>query len=86
MGYTPEPLKQHIELPVVIFSYFMYTMMCCSMPSCLHLLSPYVTHIGVAGCMPFQTVLPPSLSVASYTYIILLGITNGPIFVPSPMQ
>ena len=81
MGYTPKALKQHIELPMVIFSYVMYTMMCCSVPSSMHFLSPYVTHIGVPGCMPFLTVLLPSLSFVSYACIILLGITNGHIFV-----
>ncbi len=32
-------------------------MMCHSVPSCMHFLSPYVTHNGVTGCMPFLQVL-----------------------------
>ena len=42
---------------MVIFLHVLHTMMSCSVPRCMHFLSPYVTHLGVTGCMPFLMAL-----------------------------
>ena len=58
-GTYTHPLKQHNELLMVVFFHVMYTMMCHTVPICMHFPSPYVTKIcfGVTCSMPFPTAL-----------------------------
>ncbi len=55
MGYTPIPLKQFIELIMVIYLHVYHAVLKCTKLYALPF--TYVTNFGVTGCMSFLKVL-----------------------------